>query len=133
MGKGGAHGSVVQSNDGQGNSLVYVHNNGGDENISVGHTESAVNQSGGELQEGDVALLAWDSENSQIVITAKGVRATGDVPAEGTTINITNGGDSDLQGEVTISTTHGNNDGYGGASGVRCANVGGKAAYLSAE
>lgn len=128
MAKGNGHGSIILDDDGEGSSMVYVHNNGGNSNYSTGfHT--AENQSGETLVPGDVVFVDWGG--SGIIIKELGNRAIGNVSAEGTQIAIVEAGDTDLSGTVDISETYGDNGGFGGQNGVTCANVNGEAEFLA--
>lgn len=124
------HGTLISSTAGQDDGLVAVDNNGGSSDYNVGDHES-LNHAGQSLSPGDVVEVDWDSTERKVEITKVGNRAQGNVNEEGTQITITSSGDTELSGTVNISSTHGENEGWGGTTGVYCGNVNGEAAYLS--
>ena len=123
------HGSVITTTSGQDNGSIYVDNNDGSERYTTG-TQEAFNLSGGSVNQGDVVSVDWNDSESRLEITAVGTKATGDVNTSGTSITITDSGDTALSGTVSISTKHGENEGYAGATGICCGNVDGEGSYL---
>lgn len=125
------HGTVINGDDGQGNAEIYVITSGGNGYYQVG-INTAHNDSGKTLTQGEIVITDWDVPNYRITITTTGNRATGSVSADGTKFTVTDAGDTSLSGKVTISTTYGQNSGFGGQSNIKAGNVEGQAAYLSA-
>lgn len=121
------HGTVMNTTSGQDDAMVCVDNNDGSRDYSTGE-QAAVNLTGGTLNQGDVVEVKYDG---QLQVTVVGNPAVGNVDADGTSITITDSGDTALSGTVNISTEYGENEGFAEAQGVNCGNVDGKAAYLS--
>lgn len=124
------HGTLTTGGDAQGDCTCYVSSNGGNGNYPQNETSEVHNDTGKTLSEGDVVILDWDSTNGRISATSKGQKATGNVDGSGTSIEITNGGDTGMDGTINISNEYGNNGGFGGEEGVQCGCVNGEASYL---
>jgi hypothetical protein len=124
------HGTIITSTQGQDDCSIYVDYNEGSGYYDTG-TQDAVNKTGGTVNQGDVVDVDWSSKKNELQITRVGTQATGDVNSAGTVFNVSDGGDTALSGMVNISSTHGENEGWGGGQDVRCGNVNGEAAYLS--
>lgn len=127
MGQKG-HGSVVTGADAQGDARVFVSNNGSGEGYDYNVEINIVNITNSSIDVGQVVYLEYDGSN--VVATGTAGRAVGDISADGQHFIVTDPGNTDLSGTIKISSTHGNNDGYGGATGITASNVNGEAAYL---
>ena len=123
------HGTVIAGSSGQDDASVAVDNNGGSSNYDK-RIQTAYNNSGGTVNAGDVVIVDWDGDNERVQITGIGKKATGSVASSGDRITITDSGDTALSGTVTISSSYGENEGWGGAENVNCGNVEGDGSYL---
>ncbi len=124
------HGTMLSTSSGQDTASIAIDNTGGASGYDVG-TQAAVNYTGSTVNAGDVVETEWDSEKEELQITRASSRATGNVNEEGTSLTITDSGDTALSGTISISTKNGENEGYAGASGVTCGNVDGDASFLA--
>lgn len=122
------HGIVLTSTNGQDDASLCVDSNGGSEGFDVG-TQDAVNVSGKTLTVGDVVECDWNDDNRRLEITKMGTKASGEVNEEGTQINISDSGDTQLSGTVNVSSEYGENEGWAGSNAC-CGNVNGEASYL---
>lgn len=127
MGQKG-HGTVINGADAQGDARVFVSNNGDGTHYESNTELTIVNSTGQNIEPGQVVYLDYDGSN--VVADGMASRAVGDVSSDGVNFTVTDPGNTDLSGTTKVSTTHGNNDGYGGATGITAGNINGEAAYL---
>lgn len=125
------HGTIVNVSEAQGDCKVYISSAGEKGKYPTGSTQDAINNTGENLQLGDVVLISWNNEAGKVQLDSKGQKAIGNVQEGGSIITIVSPGDTNLGGEVSISGEYGENQGWGGASEVSCSNVGGQASFLS--
>ena len=123
------HGSIINGSTGQDDTSVYVDDTGESHKYSTG-IQNAINYTGGSVNQGDVVNLEWDEDNNQLRINSIGNRATGNVDQDGSSITITDSGNTALSGTISISNRYGENDGWAGADGISLANVNGEGSYL---
>ncbi len=124
------NGTLITATDGQDNCSLYVSNNDGSSYYVSGREYNAVNKTGAALSEGEVVEVEWSVKKGELQVTATATKAVGSIDAAGGTFTVADGGNTSLSGSVSISSTHGDNEGWGGASNVYCGNVDGEAAYL---
>ncbi len=122
------HGTIITGAGAQGDARVYVSSNDGDENYSANQEAPVVNDTGATLVEGQIVELEFI--NGQLKATGLTTRGQGNVLEDGGYIQITDSGNTGLSGTVAISTSNGENAGWGGTSDVYFGNVDGEAAYL---
>ncbi len=122
--------TISATEQAQGEISVDVSNNGGSTEYQTG-PNSAINNTGGSIQEGDVGIVTWDSSESTLSVDSLGSRGSGTVSSRGTSITVSNEGNTDLEGTVEIDLTgeYGSNSGYAGET-VPFGAVDGKSAYL---
>lgn len=123
---GKGHGTILTGSSAQGNARVYVIDNSLAES-AAGSEIDVINETGSSISEGQILTLEG---GSTIVGSTLGSRGRGSVNADGTKLTVTDSGDTGLSGTVTISSSYGDNDGWGGTLQVHFANVNGEAAFL---
>lgn len=124
------HGTIINTTTGQDGGSLCVDDNEGSENYKA-ETQDAYNATGGTVEQGDVVSVEWNSDEGRLEMTAVGTKATGDVSEDGTSITITNSGDTALSGTIAISSSNGENEGFAEARNITCGNINGEASYLS--
>lgn len=125
------HGTIISSAEAQGDARVYVSDNGGDSNYSANEEVSIINGTSQNISEGEVVELEFI--DGQLQATGLASRGQGNVLEDGGYIQITNPGNTGLSGTVAISSTNGENEGWGGQTGVYFGNVEGNASYFGEE
>lgn len=128
------HGTVINTDDGQGNCQAYISSNGGNSGIECNCIQTVANQSGKSFSTGQIACI--DLVDGAVTATSQGSRGRGTVNAGGNKLTVSSAGNTDFtQGAtVTIDTSgsYGNNSGFNNAT-VYFGNVNGLAAYLSTQ
>ena len=127
MGQKG-HGTILAGADAQGDARAWVTNNGGEESYEYDCERDIINSSGETIEPGQVVFL--EVQGSSLIAVSLGGRAKGNVSSDGQSFTVTDAGQTDLSGTIEISSSHGNNDGFGGATDVTASNINGQAAYL---
>ncbi len=124
------HGTIIVAEEIEGTATIYISNNGNSRHYPTGKTVQAHGSTKSKLAAGNVVITEWNEQKKRVEVTKMGARARGAVSADGRTFRVAESGDTDLRGDVKVSTAYGDNGRYNGKADVSGGNINGEAAFL---